>query len=36
MGTFDRPTGTRLRRHIFVAGNGDYCDIADGLPQNQH
>jgi hypothetical protein len=36
MGAFDRPTGTRLRRHIFVADKGDYYDIADGLPQNQH
>ena len=33
MGAFDRPTGTRLARHIFVADKGDYYDIADGLPQ---
>lgn len=34
MGAFDRPTGTRLARHIFVADKGDYYDISDGLPQN--
>jgi hypothetical protein len=36
MGAFETPTGTRLHRHIFVADKGDYYDIADGLPQNQH
>jgi hypothetical protein len=36
MGAFDAPTGTRLRIHIFVAEKGDYYDIADGLPQNEH
>lgn len=36
MGAFDAPTGTRLAIHIFVAEQGDYYDIADGLPQNQH
>jgi hypothetical protein len=36
MGAFDSPTGTRLRIHIYVADKGDYYDIADGLPQNQH
>jgi hypothetical protein len=34
MGAFDKPTGTTLERHIFVADKGDYYDIADGLPQN--
>jgi hypothetical protein len=34
MGAFDPPTGTRLARHIFTAEQGDYYDIADGLPQN--
>jgi hypothetical protein len=34
MGAFEQPTGTRLARHIFVADQGDYYDIADGLPQN--
>jgi hypothetical protein len=33
MGAFDRPTGTKLKDHIFVAEMGDYYDIADGLPQ---
>jgi hypothetical protein len=34
MGAFDKPTGTYLEKHIFVADKGDYYDIADGLPQN--
>lgn len=34
MGAFDKPTGTKLALHIFVADKGDYYDIADGLPQN--
>lgn len=36
MGAFDGSTATRLERHIFVAEKGDYYDIADGLPQNDH
>ena len=36
MGAFDGSTATRLERHIFVAEKGDYYDIADGLPQNEH
>ncbi|WP_418318905.1 GFA family protein [Piscinibacter sakaiensis] len=36
MRAFDKPTSTRLQRHIFVADKGDYYDIADGLPQNEH
>ena len=36
MGVFDDPTNTKLAKHIFVADKGDYYDIADGLPQNQH
>lgn len=35
LGAFDKPTGTRLTQHIFVADKGDYYDIADGLPQYQ-
>ena len=34
MGASDAPTGTRLGIRIFVADNGDYYAIADGLPQN--
>jgi hypothetical protein len=34
MGAFDLPTGTRLGSHNFVASNGDYYQIADGLPQH--
>jgi hypothetical protein len=34
MGAFDKPTGTKLHIHIFVADKGDYYEIADGLPQN--
>lgn len=33
LGAFEKPTGTRLAQHIFVADKGDYYDIADGLPQ---
>jgi hypothetical protein len=36
MGAFDTPTATHLEMHIFVAEKGDYYEIADGLPQNQH
>lgn len=36
MGAFDAPTGTRLEKHIFTAGKGDYYDIADGLPQEPY
>jgi len=35
MGAFDKPTGTHIDKHIFVADKGDYYDIADGLPQHQ-
>jgi hypothetical protein len=35
MGAFDKPTGTQLAVHIFVADKGDYYEIADGVPQNQ-
>ncbi|MDQ0466937.1 hypothetical protein QO010_004734 [Caulobacter ginsengisoli] len=35
MGAFDAPTGTRLAKHIFTADQGDYYDIADGLPQHE-
>ncbi|MGQ0531972.1 MAG: GFA family protein [Caulobacteraceae bacterium] len=36
MGAFEKPTDTRLAKHIFVAHKGDYYDIADGLPQNEN
>jgi hypothetical protein len=36
MGAFENPTGTKIRIHIHVADKGDYYDIADGLPQNEH
>jgi hypothetical protein len=36
MRAFNSPTDTKLRVHIHVADKGDYYDIADGLPQNQH
>jgi len=36
MGAFETPTATRLAIHIHVADKGDYYDIADGVPQNQH
>lgn len=34
MGAFERPTGTKIAVHIFVADKGDYYDIEDGVPQN--
>ena len=36
MGTFDTPTETHIKIHIFVAEKGDYYEINDGLPQNTH
>ncbi|MGF1876976.1 GFA family protein [Photobacterium frigidiphilum] len=36
LGAFDTPTGTNLGQHIFVAEKGDYYEITDGLPQNDH
>ncbi len=36
MGAFDLPTNTKLRIHIHVADKGDYYEIVDGLPQNEH
>jgi hypothetical protein len=36
MGAFEKPTETKLRIHIHVADKGDYYEIADGLPQNEH
>ena len=32
-GTLDRPTGLRLKHHIFCASRSDYYEIDDGLPQ---
>lgn len=34
LGSLDRPTGLRLTKHIHVADQGDYYEIADGLPQH--
>lgn len=36
LGAFDTPTRISLELHIFVAEKGDYYDITDGLPQNEH
>lgn len=33
MGAFDKPTQTRLARHIFTGDRGDYYEIGDGLQQ---
>lgn len=33
MGAFEKPTGIRFGRHVFVADKGDYYDIADCVPQ---
>jgi hypothetical protein len=32
-GTLDRPTGLRMKYHIFCDSRSDYYDLADGLPQ---
>ncbi len=34
-GSFDKPTGLKLSRHIFVSDKGDYYEIGDGLPQHE-
>lgn len=36
MGAFDQPTNTSVAIHVFVAEKGDYYEILDDLPQNQH
>lgn len=36
MGAFESPTDTDMSLHIFVAEKGDYYEITDGLPQNEH
>jgi hypothetical protein len=36
MGAFEKPTNTKLRIHIHVADKGDYYDITDDVPQNEH
>jgi len=36
MGAFDGATDTKIAVHIHVADKGDYYDINDGVPQNQH
>lgn len=33
MGSLASPTGTALRRHIFVADKGDYYTIGDDIPK---
>lgn len=33
MGAFDGPTGTATHIHVHVADQGDYYEIADGLPR---
>lgn len=35
LGAIDGPTGLKLQKHIFVADNGDYYEIADGVPQRE-
>jgi len=36
MGSLDGTTEAKLRLHIHVADKGDYYEIGDGLPQNEH
>lgn len=35
-GLFDKPTNIKMAQHIYVAEKGDYYEITDGLPQNEH
>jgi hypothetical protein len=32
-GSFDRPAGLKLARHIYVASKGDYYELLDDLPK---
>lgn len=32
-GSFNKPSGLKASRHIYVADKGDYYEICDGLPQ---
>lgn len=32
-GSFDKPSGLKMTKHIFCADKGDFYEIADGLPQ---
>ena len=36
LGTLETPTDAQIGLHIFVAEKGDYYELNDGLPQNQH
>jgi hypothetical protein len=36
MGAFDKPTGVKLAKHIYVADKGDYYELNDGVPQELH
>ena len=36
MGAFDSPTNAAIDVHIFVAEKGDYYEITDDIPQNEH
>ena len=36
MGAFEAPTGTQMALHIFTAEKGDYYEITDDLPCNEH
>ncbi|MBL8585049.1 MAG: GFA family protein [Rhizobiaceae bacterium] len=33
-GAFDKPSGLKGTRHIYVADKGDYYEIEDGLPRD--
>ena len=32
-GALDEPTGLTIKAHVFMADQGDYYHVADGLPQ---
>jgi hypothetical protein len=35
-GSLDKPSGLTASHHIFVAQKGDYYELEDGLPQQEH
>lgn len=36
LGAFDTPVDVKLGMHIFVTEKGNYYELNDGLPQNEH
>lgn len=36
LGALDGPTETQVHLHTFVSEKGDYYELDDGVPQNEH